>query len=378
MKNSNIEWIGDIPNCWSIKPNKYVMHKEKDICVSYNNENVLSLSMYGVNIKDLSNPSGKMPTSFDGYQYVKKGNLLMCLFDIDVTPRCIGFINDDGVTSPAYSQFVVKDGIFAKYFYYYYLMMDYKKELLHFAKNIRHSLTEDQFGEIPVCVPPYNEQVRISNYLDEKISEIDELLDVERQTIDVLEKYKLRMMDETINKNVVEKTKLKYLCSYFSSNIAVKDLSQNNSLYPVYGAAGIMGYSKSFELEKSYIGIVKDGAGVGRVKIYPPKSSLLGTMGYIIPNDDVDIEWLLECITAMNLGQSIDCTTIPHIYFSDYGNRFVKKTSIEEQKNVYKSIGWKKEKINEMLDIHKEKIKELESFKRSLVYECVTGKKSLL
>lgn len=74
-----------------------------------------------------------MPTSFDGYQRLYPGNLLMCLFDYDVTPRCIGLIKNQGVTSPAYSQFIMSDGNDAGYYYYYYLMIDFTKELLHLA-----------------------------------------------------------------------------------------------------------------------------------------------------------------------------------------------------------------------------------------------------
>ena len=106
MKNSGIEWIGQIPQHWIALPNKYLMKKLKMILSRYNDEPILSLTMDGVIVRDLD-AGGKMPTSFDGYQKISKGNLLMCLFDIDVTPRCIGLIKQDGVTSPAYSQFVL-------------------------------------------------------------------------------------------------------------------------------------------------------------------------------------------------------------------------------------------------------------------------------
>lgn len=89
MKDSGIEWIGTIPDNWDIMPNKYLMWKKKRICPVYNGEDIISLSMNGVIVRDLD-AGGKMPTSFDGYQYIESGNLLMCLFDIDVTPRCIG------------------------------------------------------------------------------------------------------------------------------------------------------------------------------------------------------------------------------------------------------------------------------------------------
>ena len=130
MKDSGIEWIRDIPSHWEIKPNKYLMYKVKNICPVYNGEDILSLTMKGVIVRDLD-AGGKMPASFDGYQRIETGNLLMCLFDIDVTPRCIGLIKQNGLSSPAYSQFVMRDMANAAYYNYYYTMLDNDKTLLH-------------------------------------------------------------------------------------------------------------------------------------------------------------------------------------------------------------------------------------------------------
>ena len=102
MKPSSMEWVGDIPASWKVMPNKYLMHKKKESCPVYNGEDILSLTMKGVIVRDLD-AGGKMPASFDGYQRLEPGNLLMCLFDIDVTPRCIGLIKQAGLSSPAYS-----------------------------------------------------------------------------------------------------------------------------------------------------------------------------------------------------------------------------------------------------------------------------------
>ena len=115
MKPSSMEWVGDIPASWKVMPNKYLMYKKKEICPVYNGEDILSLTMKGVIVRDLD-AGGKMPTSFDGYQRLEPGNLLMCLFDIDVTPRCIGLIKQTGLSSPAYSQFVLCDNANAAYY----------------------------------------------------------------------------------------------------------------------------------------------------------------------------------------------------------------------------------------------------------------------
>lgn len=197
MKDSNIRWIGEIPSHWKVMPNKYLMYKKKVICPVYNGEDILSLTMQGVIVRDL-NAGGKMPTSFDGYQYLEPGNLLMCLFDIDVTPRCIGLIKQSGVSSPAYSQFVLKEGAYAAYYNYYYTMLDNDKTLLHLAKNLRHSLTEEQLGAIPTVVPPVEEQKEISVFLDTKLADIDAVIAEKKEQLTVLGGYKSSLIYEYV------------------------------------------------------------------------------------------------------------------------------------------------------------------------------------
>lgn len=197
MKDSGIEWVGQMPSSWDAVPNKYLMYKVKNICPVYNGEDILSLTTNGVIIRDL-NGGGKMPTSFDGYQKVAPDNLLMCLFDIDVTPRCIGLVKNLGLTSPAYSQFVMRADAYAPYYYYYYLMVDYTKELLHMAKNLRHSLTEDQLGAIKAPNPPYEEQVQIAEFLDKKCTEISRVIEDKNKQLATLDEYKKSLIFEYV------------------------------------------------------------------------------------------------------------------------------------------------------------------------------------
>lgn len=201
MKDSGIEWIKSIPSNWSVMPNKYLMRKIKEICPTYGGQDILSLTMKGVIVRDLD-AGGKMPSSFDGYQFLYTGNLLMCLFDIDVTPRCIGFIKQNGITSPAYSQFVLTQNADAAYYCYYYTMLDNDKTLLHLAKNLRHSLTEDQLGAISVIVPPLSEQRHIAAFLDAKCAEIDALAADIQAEIDTLEQYKRSIITEAVTKGL--------------------------------------------------------------------------------------------------------------------------------------------------------------------------------
>ena len=200
MKDSGIEWVGQIPNNWKTIPNKYLMHKEKDLCEEWTGQDVMSLTMNGVIVRDLVNPSGKMPVSFDGYQFIKPGDLLMCLFDIDVTPRCVGRVFHEGVTSPAYSNFTLHENASLGYYFYYYLMLDHTKELLHLAKNLRHSFTAEQLGQLKVPMPPLAEQQAIADYLDDRCSKIDEIIAEATASIEEYKKLKQAVIFEAVTK----------------------------------------------------------------------------------------------------------------------------------------------------------------------------------
>jgi type I restriction enzyme S subunit len=172
----------------------------------------------------------------------------------------------------------------------------------------------------------------------------------------------------------MSKLKLKYLCSSFNTPLAAKELSleSENGMFPVYGAAGLMGYYSKYFVDKEYLGIVKDGAGVGRIDKYPAKSSLLGTMATIIPNEGVDIDWLKYAITSLDLGNSIDKTTIPHIYFSVYGNYYIRGITATEQKKMAKKLNEKCSYVDSLIANQEHQIEKLKAYKQSLITEVVT------
>ena len=197
MKNSGIEWIGEIPAEWGVVPHKRIMHKVKEICEQYNGEDIISLTVNGAVKRDLT-AGGKMPTSFDGYQYVEPNDLLLCLFDIDVTPRCVGVVRDYGVTSPAYSRFVMHDGYYNAYYDYLLRMIDDNKVFVHLSKNLRSSLTESDFGAIKTCAPPLAEQKCIAAFLDVRCDEIDALIAKKQQYLTEIENYKKSLIYEYV------------------------------------------------------------------------------------------------------------------------------------------------------------------------------------
>ena len=198
MADSGPDWIGCAPKHWDVLEQKWLMRKKKSICEKWQGESVLSLTIGGVIVRDVESGKGKFPATFDGYQYIDAGNLVLCLFDIDVTPRCVGLARQDGVISPAYSQFAMLPGAEARFYDYYLRAMDDRKLYLGLTSTMRHSFTADAFGLIHALRPPVDEQLRIANYLDAKTAEIDRLVLSKQAIIADLKAYKQSLIYEAV------------------------------------------------------------------------------------------------------------------------------------------------------------------------------------
>ena len=169
-----------------------------------------------------------------------------------------------------------------------------------------------------------------------------------------------------------EKCRLKNVCTSFNSNITTSIINKEHGNYKIFGASGLIGYIEFETMQDEYLGIVKDGAGVGRIGSYPSHSSLLGTLAYIIPNDGINMKWLKYVIENMNLGESIDKTTIPHIYFSTYGNNYIPFPSSDEQQAIADYLDETCSKIDEIIAEANASIDEYKELKQSVIFEAVT------
>lgn len=417
MKDSGIEWVGTIPAHWSTMPNKYVMRKIKVINPTYNGENILSLTVNGVIVRDLE-AGGKMPSSFDGYQILYKGNLLMCLFDYDVTPRCIGLIKDSGVSSPAYSQFVLQRGNDAAYFYYYYLMVDHTKALLHRAKNLRHSFTEEQLGAIKVPVPPIAEQERIADFLDSQCSEIDAISADIQKEIEILEQYKRSVITEAVTKGLNPNVEMKdsgvewvgefpahwnfkrgkYLfrqCNYRGNSICLQLLSPSQkygvipqSLLEKLTTQNVVKVSEKADLRsfktvhvgdfcislRSFQGGFEYSNYEGVVS---PAYQIFRAIGNDLHNGY--FRYLFKDKSFIDKMNSYTMTLRDgkNIAFEDFGNTYLPLPPLVEQKQIAAYLDTKCKVIETAIADKKRQLEVLDSYKKSLIYEYVTGKKEV-
>lgn len=145
------------------------------------------------------------------------------------------------------------------------------------------------------------------------------------------------------------------ICTKASSNIAQKDLENCDGVYPIYGASGLIKYVDFYQQENPYAAVVKDGAGVGRVMQLPAKSSVIGTMQYIIPNEGVNVHYLAYAMEHMNLAKYYTGTTIPHIYFKDYCKEKLRAHNLDEQCHIALVL----DKISALISLRKQQLAKL-------------------
>ena len=142
------------------------------------------------------------------------------------------------------------------------------------------------------------------------------------------------------------RVKLEEVCERGSSNLKQSDVVKMSGKYPIYGASGHIGNADFYHQEKSYVSVIKDGAGVGRVYLNPAKSSVIGTMQYLLPKNNVIPKYLYYVIRYMHLEKYYTGATIPHIYYRDYKNEQFNLASLEKQERVVEIL----EKCEKIID----------------------------
>lgn len=155
------------------------------------------------------------------------------------------------------------------------------------------------------------------------------------------------------------------ICDKGSSNLMQKNLEIIDNGFEVFGASGSLGKIDFYQQEAPYVGIVKDGSGVGRCNLYPAKSSLLGTMQYIIAKNCVSNEYLCYLMQSLNLSKYVNGAAIPHIYFRDYKKEIVPVPPMEVQERIVAEL----DKINDVIEDCRELLRNLDALAQSLFYD---------
>lgn len=418
-KQSKNEWIGDIPIKWNEKPIRYVFNEIKE-------KNKL-----GLVTKALKFTYGKIisKTDFDAdednyvantiltYNIVSPGTIMInCLnLNYDFVSQRIGLVKDNGVITSAYLPIKpINDNVIdSEYANYQLKAWDNVKAFHNMGGGVRKTLDFNELGKKYILLPPIEMQKRIVSYLNLKCAEIDALhTDIEKQ-IETLEEYKKSIITEAVTKGLdpdVEMkdsgiewvgmipknwnvTKFKYICSVKTNLVNVKKYQEYPQISPdnVEKDSGILlNYSTVAEA-----GVISDNhlffkGQILYSKIRPklnkatiaPFNGLCSADMYPIETNENTMFVLYMILSQYFLNQvslvTEDRVKMPKINQEELGViKIVLPDNINEQEKIVLYLHQKCQDISKAIEEKKEQLETLEQYKKSIIYEYVTGKKEV-
>ena len=210
-KDSGVKWLGEIPSHWEVLALKHVLKSKKDIVGKHSSQyDLLSLTLKGIIKRDMENPEGKFPTSFDTYQVVYPNDFIFCNFDNEETPRAVGLSPYKGMITGAYDVLFRKNpNLTDNYLIYYFLYIDDAKRFKPLYKGLRKTVPFDSFMSYKIPVPPLSEQDAIVSYLDTVTSQIDTAISQQQKMIELLNERKQIIINNAVTKGLDPNVKMK-------------------------------------------------------------------------------------------------------------------------------------------------------------------------
>ena len=419
MVNSGIPWIGDVPKSWKIVRNKDVFNNSKTLVgENWINTQLLSLTTKGIKPVAIGSTSGKVPDSYETYQVVEKDNLVMCLFDLDCSAVFSGLSPICGMISPAYKALTIKKGyspdFYAKWFDY---IFDGRK-FMFLSKNIRYSLTYDEFASLQVVAPSLSEQQRIAEFLDRKCGEIDEMIALQEKVIEELKAYKQSVITEAVTKGLKPDVPMKdsgiewigeipehwrigkiKMIAKTNSGSTPKTISQTEESSIVWIRTTDINdnlvtdsslhltqeelNSASCPILNKDVCVVAMYGGGGTIG----KCGILGveaTINQALCSIEVKsfhlgafMFWTLRATRYNWMKFAVGTRKDPNISQEIVRNYIVPIPPIEEQQKISDYLNTKCTEIDNLISIKQSKIDSLKEYKKSIIYEYVTGKREV-
>lgn len=411
--NKDIPFVETIPLHWSVIPNRYLFYYDgKKVGEEHEKYQLLSLTTNGVKERDINAAGGKVPASYDNYQTVKKGQMVFCLFDLDCSAVFSGISNYDGMITSAYDVFSTTSKIDKEYADYWFKYIYSNRYYKMYSKNIRYTITSDLFRSLKTPVPPMDEQKQIGIFLREQERKIDALIANVQEQIEKLKAYKQSLITEVVTKGLDPNVPMKdsgveWIGEIPSSwnTIRVKQLlrerkersvdgkeeplsmSQKVGLVPTKTLDSIPNMASSFVGAKlAYV----DDLVFNKLKAHLGVFSVSKYDGLVSPDYAVyystgvaDLKYLEylfktpQCISEFRKRSTGIAAGLTRLYTDGLFAIECPFPSKDEQHEIVAHLNKKCAQIDELTAIKQTKIEKLEQYKRSLIYEYVTGKKEV-
>jgi type I restriction enzyme S subunit len=204
-------WQKEIPSHWKETELRMLFADNKDKNIGLIERNLLSLSYGKLKRKDIDNATGLVPASFEGYQIIDEGYIVLRFTDLqnDKKSLRVGYVEEKGIITSAYIGLAPKADIHSKYFYYQLHFLDKIKYFYNLGGGVRQSLAFKEFGRETVLIPPKEEQTAIARFLDYKLAKINRFIKKKKQLIKLLNEQKAAIINQAATKGLDLNAKMK-------------------------------------------------------------------------------------------------------------------------------------------------------------------------
>lgn len=204
MRDSGIDWIDMAPAVWKTASISVVTDENRVKNVDLSEKNLLSLSYGRIIRKDIDLAFGLLPASFDSYQIVEPGYIVLRMTDLQNDKRSLrsALAKERGIITSAYISLKVRGPILNEYLAWLLRSYDLAKVFYSLGGGVRQSASYKEIGKIPVLVPPMEEQQKIADFLEEKSAQIDSTIEGINRQIELLGKYRKQVINDVVTGKV--------------------------------------------------------------------------------------------------------------------------------------------------------------------------------
>ena len=418
-KDSGIAWIGEIPSEWKVGLVGRYFNEIKNPNINQEEKNTLQFKMGDI-ISKKRGDSKYNPETIEAYNVVEPGTIMINGLNLsfDFISQRVGQVHEKGAITSTYLALYPSNGMMSDYAKYLLKAYDNCKALHAMGRGLRATLSYGIFRSEPILIPSIDEQHSIASFLDTKCGEIDSLISLQEEMISELQAYKQSVITEAVTKGLdpnakmkdsgvewigeipenwkVSKVGLQYNV-ILGKMLCPKQLNDDYTLEKYYCAANVHFNGIEGELKKMWFSsldketyltkkgdllVVEGGAGAGGCAIVNDDESpvyIQNSIMIVRPKLINDVRYLRYQIEQFVKRGYIDVVcnkaTIPHFTKDKVSNMQIPLPSFEVQQQIANYLDAKTSQIDSLITLKQQKIDELKSYKKSIIYEYVTGKK---
>ena len=416
MKDSGIAWIGAMPRAWKMNTIAQIFLQVKCKNTGLQEKNLLSLSYGKVKRKRIDTVEGLLPESFDGYNIIEKDDIVLRLTDLqnDHTSLRVGLAEERGIITSAYLTIRNRSNFCPKYLYYYLHSFDIAKGFYGMGAGVRQGLNWDGVKWLKILAPSVPEQERIAAFLDAECAEIDTVLEKTRASIEEYKKLKQAVITQAVTKGIRgdrpmkdsgsvwfgeipynwTMKRIKYLfhikkdiagkegytvLSITQRGIQPKDLSKNEGQI----AANYSQYQllAPGDFAMNHMDLLTGWVDISKYSGVTSPDYRVFVLDDTEKNDSSYYLYLMQMCyfnrIFYGLGQGVSGMGRWRLQADKFLNFPVVVPPVGEQKEIASYLNEKCSGIEVMIAKKQQYLTEIENYKKSLIYEYVTGKKEV-